>query len=1523
MNGEELEFILRMRDEATAILNKVGGGFDKAGKGSKGFTQENKKASDSLTELSRKAKEATKAVAGMWASMRLGQATIRTFATYEQGMLNVQKTTNLSAQAMDDFSNRFDALARDMDGVSIESLLGIAGAAGQLGVTGVQNIQAFTETMGKLQTASDVVGDEGSKSIARLLTITGDGIGQVKTFASVLVGLGNNTAATESEILRMTATLAQSTAQFKIGSTALAGLGAAAAQLDMRPELFGTAVGRTLNRLTEAAQDGTKGMDMLTQATGLTRQQFQAMIADNPTEAFVTFLGVLQALNADGQSITGFLREFQLQGEESIRVLGTAGINVDLFREKVEQARKEAANPVALDKEYENFAKGLTAQWEGLRNSIKLLAKDLGLALGPALKSMISAAKTAVDGIAAAFNVLPDAVKPWVAAIALGAPAIKGLVIALRLVGPAVATAFGLTRIAAFTKSLSGIGGLVLYLINPFKMLRLAIIAVTAFAQGFIGALVAGFGVVPVLIGAAVAAIAGIGIALYKNWDAVKAFFSQSWSEIGTQLVDMITGAFTNAMAKARGIWEDFWNWATGQSISQRAFEANAAEAGNTFQKMLDGMETTVDVTPKINTDGVAGLRGLSDSNREALAGLDDLRKAKEEIAEIEKALKSLREISDLYPESNDARSEAEIRRLEAQLELRRRQLDPVNERLRLMDIEIADAAAITAEERNRLEVLSEIRALEEEIGRLTEQQKSSIEARVRALQDARKNAALKEMTQDLTEQFREAQAITRAEKNRLAVLHEINAFERENGQLKAGQRQELERLIQATQQADQFSSLRSNLDPQGEAIRAYQDDLATLRAEYESGRLSAEKYKQMVDQLNRSTMTARDPFAGQMKSLQQQMDLLRITGDYKDADRNTQRTINQLTEQGVRLTKDQVSALSAANRELQDMEKAQNSGLQGWMNSVGSLKDNLLDLTQDFASGLSDALVGVFTGQKGAITNFLRSIATSMVRLGVNQLMKNMMQGFQSGASGMGGGGGIGGFFSRLFGRGGQGSAPTKDAASGVQDALQAMNAATMNVTAATVMINGSPVGVPGVGGPTTGSIPFSGSSGGSGSVFDKIIGAGGAGNTNLASIGSQINSAVAQSASSAVDNATKFLGMSEHTNASQLNSFMKSQGVDIDAAKTAWCAAFVNSNLESVGVDGTGSLVANSFLKWGEGVNPKDVLKGDVLVQHRNKGYGNTGGHVGFATGNTKMSEKGLLLEMLSGNEKDRVQKSWKLADQVAVRRATSEMGNKPLDAMSTASVPEVQQLTNQWQQQMATANANIAQQMPQAFQAPMQNVGQQFGQVFTQGGNALQQVAPQFQNIAQQAQSIVPQLGGFGQSLTGLMGPLMQAPAATGQFGSAIMQLLQQMSGGMGGGFGGIFGLLGGLFHKGGDVDGSVPASGLRLMPANTWAGAVKHHKGLKSSEYPAILKRGEKVLTANDNKRNMNLIEGLTARLEAQQRQRSQNDRSRYGNGSNYQQTINVYAEDANSFRRSEGQIMADSSVQLRRLGSRNS
>ena len=157
----------------------------------------------------------------------------------------------------------------------------------------------------------------------------------------------------------------------------------------------------------------------------------------------------------------------------------------------------------------------------------------------------------------------------------------------------------------------------------------------------------------------------------------------------------------------------------------------------------------------------------------------------------------------------------------------------------------------------------------------------------------------------------------------------------------------------------------------------------------------------------------------------------------------------------------------------------------------------------------------------------------------------------------------------------------------------------------------------------------------------------------------GASTSSRSVSSTGNAVDLASKLIGANENTSTSQINSFLKAGGVDINAAQTKWCAAFVNSSLEQIGVKGSGSLTANSFQNWGSQIDLSDVMKGDVLLQTRGLGANQAGGHVGFATGATRMFEGQKQLQMLSGNSSDAVSQTWVNAAELQARRATEAAG------------------------------------------------------------------------------------------------------------------------------------------------------------------------------------------------------------------------------------------------------------------------
>ena len=117
------------------------------------------------------------------------------------------------------------------------------------------------------------------------------------------------------------------------------------------------------------------------------------------------------------------------------------------------------------------------------------------------------------------------------------------------------------------------------------------------------------------------------------------------------------------------------------------------------------------------------------------------------------------------------------------------------------------------------------------------------------------------------------------------------------------------------------------------------------------------------------------------------------------------------------------------------------------------------------------------------------------------------------------------------------------------------------------------------------------------------------------------------------------------------------------------------------------------------------------------------------------------------------------------------------------------------------------------------------------------------------------------------------------------------------GSGGLFSSISSWAAALFHTGGVVG---EQSVIRDVNPGMFAGAPRYHTGLGNDEFAAILQRGERVLTANQNDRMTDTINGLSNQMQAAQQAASRQPV--------IHQHWNITTPDADSFGRSQNQIL---------------
>lgn len=160
--------------------------------------------------------------------------------------------------------------------------------------------------------------------------------------------------------------------------------------------------------------------------------------------------------------------------------------------------------------------------------------------------------------------------------------------------------------------------------------------------------------------------------------------------------------------------------------------------------------------------------------------------------------------------------------------------------------------------------------------------------------------------------------------------------------------------------------------------------------------------------------------------------------------------------------------------------------------------------------------------------------------------------------------------------------------------------------------------------------------------------------------------------------------------------------------------------------------------------------------------------------------------------------------------------------------------------------------------------------------------------FEDAIVRGKSLQDVIQGIGADLLRLGTRRLVTEPLVGLLDRGIASLGGGGEGGLGGIFSGLQALAGrvvsAVFHEGGMVGGPSPTRG---VPALAFAGAQRYHSGgfpgLRPDEVPAILQRGERVLSRDQVRRGM-------------------------GGGASI--VMNITTPDASSFRASQSQILAD-------------
>ena len=373
-----------------------------------------------LNALQRKSALVGKSMAGIvpsFAATGAAAFSAYKFATsaamqFEDSFAGIKKTLNFTEGAAVSAEKKFKNLSEEIRDIAkttpiaANELNKIGEIGGQLGIQASQ-IGKFVDTISKLTVATNMGAEDAAFAISRLANITGTAEKDIDNLASTLVRLGNEFAATESEIVNTALGIATAMEALESPVTNAAvdamALATALKAVGVQSQSGATAVQRALDVMGKAVTGGGKELATFAKISGLTVTGFEQLALVDPAKAFLAFLNGLRDISDSGGDTIVMLEQLGLSQQRTVRALRALAFASDDVERALKSANEEFVINNALNSEAEKRYETTTSQIGILRNNIT----DIGIALGsetlPALNRLIGGfttiakAKTADD----------------------------------------------------------------------------------------------------------------------------------------------------------------------------------------------------------------------------------------------------------------------------------------------------------------------------------------------------------------------------------------------------------------------------------------------------------------------------------------------------------------------------------------------------------------------------------------------------------------------------------------------------------------------------------------------------------------------------------------------------------------------------------------------------------------------------------------------------------------------------------------------------------------------------------------------------------------------------------------------------------------------------------------------------------------------------------------------------------------------------------------------------------------------
>lgn len=352
---------------------------------------------------------------------------VKAFADFETAFTSVERTSGLTGNALDDMRTKLIEISTTIP-VAFGDVAKVATLGAQMGIAS-DSLDEFTNTVVKFATITGISVEETAMSFGRLAQLMDVPVEKFENLSAAVSFTGVNSVATDTEILRMSESIAAAANQAGFAADETIGFAAALASLKVRPEEARGVLVRLFREIDLSVSQGGKSLNDFAKVVGSTSTEAANLWKQDPSQFVQSFLQGAQATGQLNQVIT----DLGITNSRELNVIQRLAGNMDVLKSSLADSAEQYALGSYAQEAYGKVADDLNSKIQVMQNSFAALQAKMGEGIGEGLKPIIDV----ISSVLKTLGSLPKGVLGTVTTIAAlaGAFVIFKGVLALSIAG--------------------------------------------------------------------------------------------------------------------------------------------------------------------------------------------------------------------------------------------------------------------------------------------------------------------------------------------------------------------------------------------------------------------------------------------------------------------------------------------------------------------------------------------------------------------------------------------------------------------------------------------------------------------------------------------------------------------------------------------------------------------------------------------------------------------------------------------------------------------------------------------------------------------------------------------------------------------------------------------------------------------------------------------------------------------------------------------------------------------------------